>query len=53
MFKFINEEYPSLKSIYQNIYNDKNYSYFEAINSEIENYCSKNNIVYKNFSAGT
>lgn len=53
MFKFINEEYPSLKSIYQNIYNDKNYAYFEAINSEIENYCTKNNIVYKNFSAGT
>ena len=53
MFNFINQEYPALKSLYDYIYNQKNYNYFDDVNTEISDYCRKNNIVYKNFSAGT
>ena len=53
MFKFINEEYPIYKSLYNDIYNNKNPQYFEEMNTEIEKYCTENNIVYKNFYAGT
>lgn len=53
MFQFINKEYPIYKSLYDDIYNKKNQQYFVELNEEIEKYCSKNNIVYKNFYAGT
>ena len=53
MFKFINDEYPIYKSLYNDIYNNKNPQYFEEMNMEIEKYCRENNIVYKNFYAGT
>ena len=53
MFKFINEEYPIYKSLYNDIYNMKNPQYFDELNIEIEKYCRENNIVYKNFYAGT
>ncbi len=53
MLRFINEEYPIYNSIYKDIYTDKNSIYFDNISKEIDNYCLKNNITYKNFSAGT
>ncbi len=53
MFGFINEEYPLYNSIYENIYNYKNSRYFDDLSEEIEQYCIKNNLEYKNFSAGT
>lgn len=53
MFKFIDEEYPIYKSLYDDIYNRKNLQYFEEIDSNIKDYCEKNNIVYKTFYAGT
>lgn len=49
MFGFINEEYPIFKSLYDNIYNLKNPQYFEELSEEINQYCSENNISYKNF----
>ncbi len=53
MFQFINDEFPIYKSLYDDIYNKKNPQYFAELNEEIEKYCSENNIVYKNFYAGT
>ena len=53
MLRFMNEEYPIYNSIYKDIYTDKNSIYFDNISKEIDNYCLKNNITYKNFSAGT
>lgn len=53
MFEFIDKEYPSYKSLYADIYNKKNKQYFEETSEEIAKYCTENNIVYKNFYAGT
>lgn len=53
IFKFIEEEYPIFKSIYEDIYNKKNSKYFEELSEEIDKYCKENSIVYKNFYAGT
>lgn len=53
IFKFIQEEYPIFKSIYEDIYNKKNSKYFEELSEEIDKYCKENSIVYKNFYAGT
>lgn len=53
IFKFIEEEYPIFKSIYEDIYNKKNLKYFEELSEEIDKYCKENSIVYKNFYAGT
>ena len=53
MFKFIYDEYPIYKSLYNDIYIKKNPQYFEEMAKEIEEYCTKNNIIYKNFYAGT
>lgn len=47
MFKFIEEEYPIFKSIYEDIYNKKNSKYFEELSEEIDKYCKENSIVYK------
>lgn len=53
MFKFINEEYPIYKSIYECIYNRKDSQYFDELSDEIKKYCTENNISFKNFYAGT
>lgn len=53
MFKFITEDCPSYKSIFDDIYNKKNSQYFENLADEIEKYCTENKIKYKNFYAGT
>ncbi len=53
MFKFIDDEYPIFKALYEDIYNKKNSEYFEQTNKEIDDYCLSNGIMYKNFSAGT
>ena len=52
MLNFISYEYPSLVSLYYDIYKNKNNRYFEEISLEIEDYCRKNGIIYKNFIAG-
>lgn len=53
MFKFIEQEYPNMKSLYNDIYNNKNPQYFDEISKTIDAYCIENNINYKNFFAGT
>ena len=53
MFKFINDEYPIFKSLYNDIYDMKISQYFDELNDSIEKYCKENQIVYKNFYAGT
>ncbi len=53
MFRFIREEYPLYKTIYEDIYNKKNSKYFDEISDEVVKYCEKNKISYKNFYAGT
>ena len=53
MFRFITEHYPIYKSLYDDIYNKKNPQYFEEMRNEIDEYCRENNIIYKNFYAGT
>lgn len=53
MFQFISKEFPIYKSLYDDIYNRKNPQYFEELSDEIDEYCGKNNIIYKNFYAGT
>lgn len=53
MFKFIDEEYPEYKEIYENIYNKKDIGYFNDLSDEINEYCNKNFFSYENFFAGT
>ncbi len=53
MFKFIDEEYPIYKYLYEEIYNNKNCYYFEETFKEIIDYCELHDIVYKSFYAGT
>lgn len=53
MFKFIEEEYPIFKSLYQSIYNKKDSKYFKEISDEIDKYCTEKGVAYKNFYAGT
>ena len=53
MFRFISEEYPLYKTIYDDIYNKKNPQYFDEISDDIERYCREHKINYKNFSAGS
>lgn len=53
MFKFIEKEYPIMKSLYEDIYNKKNSKYFEEVSEDIERYCLEKGIAYKNFYAGT
>lgn len=53
MFRFIEEEYPIFKSLYQSIYNKKDSKYFKEISDEIDKYCTEKGVAYKNFYAGT
>lgn len=53
MFRFIENEYPSFKSLYKDIYNNKNPQYFDEISKSIDTYCIENKINYINFFAGT
>lgn len=53
MFNFIENEYPSYKPLYNEIYNQKNSQYFDKITEDIKQYCGQHNISYKNFYAGT
>lgn len=53
MFKFIEKEYPVHKTLYTDIYENKNHNFFDIIFSEIKDYCDKNKICYKSFYAGT
>ena len=53
MFKFISDEFPTYKSIYEDIYKKKNTQYFEELSLEIKNYCEENKINYKNFLPAT
>ncbi len=51
MFKFIDEEYPIFKSLYEDIYSNKNKNthYFNEVFDDVSKYCSMNNINYKIF----
>lgn len=53
MFKFIDEEYPQYKQIYDEIYNKKDTSYFDKLSDEINEYCKQSFFSYENFFAGT
>ncbi len=47
MFNFIEQEFPTYKPLYENIYNKKDETYFLELTDEIRNYCENNNINYK------
>lgn len=53
MFRFIGEEFPIYKLLYENIYNNKDTQYFTELSEDISKYCTLNEIKYKDFSAGT
>lgn len=46
---YINEKYPHLSELYNQIYYNKNMNYWEELSAEMENYCSSNNIKYINY----
>lgn len=46
---YINEKYPHLSELYNQIYYNNNMNYWEELSAEMENYCSSNNIKYINY----
>jgi len=52
MFNFINNEFPLYKTIYNDIYINKNPQYYEELSDKITEYCIKNNISFKSFYSG-
>lgn len=46
MFNFIKMNFSELIPLYESIYNEKDYDYFEKIANDIATYCIKNNIKY-------
>lgn len=46
---YVAEKYPQYIADYKLIYNQKDLGYWKKLSSNIETYCSKNNIVYTNY----
>lgn len=49
ILKYIEKKYPLYYPNYSEIYNKKNKSYWRTLSNEIETYCQKNKLVYRNF----
>lgn len=49
ILNYIHQNYPHVYQEYLNIYEKKDDSYWKKLSKEIEEYCSKNNIRYKNY----
>lgn len=49
ILSYISEKYPQYLSGYREIYDDKNMEYWKQLSADIDNYCSKNYIRYKNY----
>ncbi len=49
ILEYIAEKYPHLVNLYNEIYNKNNKTYWQNLAEEINDYCVKNNIKFKNF----
>ena len=49
IFKYIENKYPNLLDMYDDIYNKKNKDYWINLSKEIDEYCKINNIKYINY----
>lgn len=49
ILSYISENYPQYLSGYREIYINKNMEYWKQLSDDIHNYCSQNNIKYKNY----
>lgn len=49
IMNYINEKYPDLSELYNEIYKDKNMDYWEKLSVDIDDYCTCHNIKYTNY----
>ena len=49
ILKYIKNYYPQHFDLYQQIYIDKNFDFWDKLISEIKNYCERNSISYINY----